>query len=64
MTHLQPHSRDSRGQELRSSPFWHSLLFWSQLVKDGDELLLQKGIPKDTPGFWTVSKQALSWSPQ
>ena len=40
MTHLQPHLGDSRCQELRISPLWHSPLYWSQLVKDGEEFLL------------------------
>ena len=62
MTHLQPHLGDSRRQELRSSPFWPTLLFRSQLVKDGEEFLLKKDTPKDTQ-FWTLSKQVLSWSP-
>ena len=51
MTHLQPHLGDSRLQELRSSPFWPSPLFRSQLVKDGEECLLKQGTPKDTQGF-------------
>ena len=40
MTLLQPHLRDPRRQELRSSPFWPTALFRSQLVKDGEEFLL------------------------
>ena len=51
MTHLQPHLGDSRHQELRSSPFWPSSLFQSQLVKVGEEFLLKKGTPKETQGF-------------
>ena len=49
MTHPQPHLGDSRCQQLRSSPFWPSPLFWSQLVKDPEEFLLKKGTPKDKP---------------
>ena len=37
MTNLQPHSRH---QELRSSPFWSTPLFQSQL--DGEDFLLKK----------------------
>ena len=51
MTHLQPHLGDSRHQKLRRSPFWPTPLFRSQLVKDGEEFLLKKGIPKDSQGF-------------
>ena len=51
MTHLQPHLGESRRQELRSSPFWPTPLYQSQLVKDGDEFLLKKGTPKDTQDF-------------
>ena len=40
MTHIQPHLGDSRCQELRSSPFWPTPLFWSEPVKDGEEFLL------------------------
>ena len=32
MTLLQPHLGETRRQELRNSPFWHSSLFKSQLV--------------------------------
>ena len=42
MTHLQPQLGETRRQELRNSPFWHSLLFKSQLVKEGEEFLLKK----------------------
>ena len=42
MMHLEPHIRESRCQELRSSPFWPTPLFKSQLVKDGQEFLLKK----------------------
>ena len=41
MIHLQPHYGDSRCPELRSSPFWPTPLFQSQLVKDGEEFLLK-----------------------
>ena len=51
VTHLQPHLRDSRCQELRSSPHLGAPLFRSQLVKDREELFLKKGTPKDTEGF-------------
>ena len=51
MTHLQPNLGDSRCQELRSSSFWPTPLFWSQLVMDGEEFLLKKDTPKDNQGF-------------
>ena len=35
MTLLQPHLGETRRQELRNSPFWHSSLFKSQLVTKG-----------------------------
>ena len=40
MTLLQPHLGETRCQELRNSPFWHSSLFKSQLVKEGEDFLL------------------------
>ena len=54
MTHLQPHLGAVRRQELRSSPFWPTPLFLSQLVKDGEDFLLKKGTPKDTQGFGPI----------
>ena len=42
MTLLQPHLGETRRQELRNSPFWHSSLFKSQLVKGGRRLPPQK----------------------
>ena len=51
MTLLQPHLGDLRHQELRNSPFWPSPLFRSQLVKDGEDVLLKKATPKDSQGF-------------
>ena len=42
MTLLQPHLGETRHQELRNSPFWHSSLFKSQLVKEGEDFLLKK----------------------
>ena len=42
MTLLQPHRGETRRQELRNSPFWHSSLFKSQLVKEGEDFLLKK----------------------
>ena len=42
MTLLQPHLWETRRQELRNSPFWHSSLFKSQLVKEGEDFLLKK----------------------
>ena len=42
MTHLQPQLGETRRQELRNSPFWHSSLFKSQLVKDGEDFLFKK----------------------
>ena len=50
MTHLQPQLGEMRCQELRNSPFWHSLLFKSQLVKEGKDFLNEKGTSKDS-GF-------------
>ena len=50
MTLLQPHLGEMRRQELRNSPFWHSL-FKSQLVKEGEDFLLKKGTSKDSQGF-------------
>ena len=51
MTLLQPHLGETRLQELRNSPFWHSSLFKSQLVKEGEDFLLKKGTSKDSQGF-------------
>ena len=42
MTHLQPQLGETRRQELRNLPFWHSSLFKSQLVKEGEDFLLKK----------------------
>ena len=42
MTLLQPQLGETRRQELRNSPFWHSSLFKSQLVKEGEDFLLKK----------------------
>ena len=50
MTLLQPQLGETRRQELRNSPFWHSSLFKSQLVKEGD-FLLKKDTSKDSQGF-------------
>ena len=51
MTLLQPHLGETRRQELRNSPFWHSSLFKSQPVKEGEDFLLKKGTSKDSQGF-------------
>ena len=51
MTLLQPQLGETRRQELRNSPFWHSSLFKSQLVKEGEDFLLEKGTSKDSQGF-------------
>ena len=51
MSLLQPHLGETRCQELRNSPFWHSSLFKSQLVKEGEDFLLKKGTSKDSQGF-------------
>ena len=51
MTFLQPHLGETRCQECRNSQFWHSSLFKSQLVKEGEDFLLKKGTPKDSQGF-------------
>ena len=42
MTLLQPQLGETRRQELRNSPCWHSSLFKSQLVKEGEDFLLKK----------------------
>ena len=55
ITLLHPHLGETRCQELRNSPFWHSSLFQSQLVKEGQDFLLKKGTSKDS-GFRTLSK--------
>ena len=39
MTLLQPQLGETRRQELRNSPFWHSPLFKSQLAKEGEDFL-------------------------
>ena len=51
MTLLQPQLGETRCQELRNSPFWHSSLFKSQPVKEGEDFLLKKGTSKDSQGF-------------
>ena len=48
MTLLQPHLGETICQELRNSPFWHSSLFKSELVKEGEDFLLKKGTSKDS----------------
>ena len=52
MTLLQPQLGETRCQEIRNSPFWHSSLFKSQLVKEAD-IFLKKGTSKDSQGFGT-----------
>ena len=42
MTLLQAHLGETRRQELSNSSFWDSSLFKSQLVKEGEDLLLKK----------------------
>ena len=49
MTLLHPHLGETRRQELRNSPFLHSSLFQSQLVKEGEDFLLKKGTSKEAP---------------
>ena len=51
ITLLQPQLGETRCQELRNSPFWHSSVFKSQLVKEGEDFLLKKGTSKDSQGF-------------
>ena len=51
MTLLQPQLGETRRQELRNSPFWHSSLFKCQLVKKREDFLLKKGTSKDSQGF-------------
>ena len=50
MTLLQPQLGETRRQELKNSPFWHSSLFKSQLV-EGEDFLLKKGTSKDCQCF-------------
>ena len=57
MTLLHPHLGETRHQELRNSPFWHSSLFQSQLVKEGEDFLLKKGTSKDSQGFATYQNK-------
>ena len=42
---------ETRRQELRNASFWPPSLFKSQLVKEGEDLLLKKGTSKDSQGF-------------
>ena len=51
MTLLQPQLAETRCQELRNSPFYHSSLFKSQFVKEGEDFLLKIGTSKDSQGF-------------
>ena len=51
LTLLQQHLGETRRQELRNSPFWHSSLFKSQLVKEEEDFLLKKVTSKDSQGF-------------
>ena len=51
MTLLQPQLGETRCQELRNSPCWHSSLFKSQLVKERQDFLIKKGTSKDSQGF-------------
>ena len=51
MTLLQPQLGETRCQEIRNSPCWHSSLFKSQLVKERQDFLLKKGTSKDSQGF-------------
>ena len=63
MTHLQLQLDDSRHQELRISPFWHTPLFnlyWLRIKKSSSI----KKAPLKTLWFWNLSKQALLWPPQ
>ena len=64
MTLLQPQLGEMRHQELRNSPFWHSSLFMSQLVKEGEDFLLKKAPLKTLRVLDPEANQALSWSPQ
>ena len=57
MTLLQPHLGDSRHQELRNSPFWPTPLFKSQLVKDEEDFLLEKGF-SDSRGMGVIDRQS------
>ena len=51
MTLLQPNLGETRCQELRNLPFWHSSLFKVQLVKEGEDILRKKGTSKNSQGF-------------
>ena len=51
MTLLQPHIGETRRQELRNPPFWHSSLLKSQLVKEKEDFLLKTDTSKDSQGF-------------
>ena len=51
MTLLQPHLGETRHQELKNASFWPPSLFKSQLVKEGEDFLLQKRTSKDSQGF-------------
>ena len=46
MTLLHPLLGEMICQELRNSPFWHSSLFQSQLVKEGEDFLMKKAPQK------------------
>ena len=52
MTHLHPDLGETICRELRNSPLYPSPLFYSQLVKEGEEFLLK--------GLQALSKPALS----
>ena len=60
ITLLQPQLGETRRQELRNPPFWHSSLFKSQLVKEGEDFLLKKGTSKDSQGFGPYQNKPFS----
>ena len=64
MTLLQPHLRETRRQELRNSLFWHSSLFKSQLVKEGEDFLLKKAPTGNAPMGATPHKAITNCFPQ
>ena len=51
----EPQLGETRYQELRNLPFWHSSLFKSQLVKEGEDFLLKK-TPLKTLSIWDPIK--------
>ena len=61
---ISPHLGDTRCQELGSSAFCPSALFHSQLVKEGEELCLKKGTPKNSQALGPIKTSPLLVPPQ